>query len=229
MTSGWQRLCAGALATSAALAGVAGAAGTAGANRTAGRARRARGLVAGRVTAVGDSVMIDYAPDLAQDVPGVQVHAAVSEQWDAGLATVRQLRAEGALGTEAVVGLGTNGPISLGQFHEMQVALAGLRRVVFVTVHVDRPWQSEVNSVLRAGVRAMPDARLADWYRLSAPHPDWFYPDGTHLPIGGTGAQALAALVARTLRADPGRRPAGRQPSRRSKAHHRELARHRHG
>ncbi len=161
--------------------------------------RGAGGLVAGRVTAIGDSVMIDYTPDLLHDVPHVVVDATVGEQWDTGVAVAQQLRAEGQLGTEAIIGLGTNGPITMVQFDAMLQALHGVQRIVFVTVHVDQPWQQEVNAVLAAGVRATPDARLADWYRLSAPHPQWFYGDGTHLPIGGVGAQACAALVAHTL------------------------------
>ena len=161
----------------------------------------ARGLVPGRVTAIGDSVMLDYAPDLERDVPHVVVDATVGEQWVTGVAVAEQLRAEGELGAEVIIGLGTNGPISMANFNAMRQALAGATRIVFVTVHVDRPWQSEVNAVLAAGVRATPNARLADWYRLSALHPGWFYSDGTHLPIGGVGAQACAALVSHALEA----------------------------
>lgn len=152
--------------------------------------------------------MIDYAPDLERDLRHVVVDATVGEQWDTGVAVAEELRARDQLGTEVIVGLGTNGPITMAQFDAMRHALAGVERIVFVTVHVDRPWQQEVNAVLAAGVRATPDARLANWYQLSAPHPSWFYADGTHLPIGGVGAQALAALVARTLEAPP--RPAPR-------------------
>ena len=167
----------------------------------------AHGLVAGRVTAIGDSVMIDYAPDLQRALPTVQVEATVGEQWDAGLAEVEALRAEGALGAQVIVGLGTNGPVTMAQFDQMRAALTGVTRVVFVTVHVDQPWQGEVDGVLAAGVRSMPGARLANWYALSAAHAGWFYADGTHLPIGGTGAQALAALVVRALHAPPGAAP----------------------
>jgi len=72
-------------------------------------------------------------------------------------------------------------------------------RVVFVTVHVDRPWQDQVNSVLVQGVARYPNTVLADWQGLAAQNPQWFYADGTHLPIGGPGAQALADLIADRL------------------------------
>jgi hypothetical protein len=94
------------------------------------------------------------------------------------------------------VALGTNGPITASDFDTMMADLAGVTRVVFVTVHVDQPWQDPVNAVLEAGVARYPNTVLADWAGLAAAHPEWFYSDGTHLPIGGPGAQALAALIA---------------------------------
>jgi len=109
---------------------------------------------------------------------------------------VGQLKAVGALGSIVVIDLGTNGPVTAVDFDDMMSLLAGVSRVVFVTVHVDRPWQDEVNEALTAGVARDPTAQLADWAALAAAHPEWFGPDGTHLPIDGPGAQALAALIA---------------------------------
>jgi hypothetical protein len=156
----------------------------------------AGGLIAGHVTAVGDSVMLDYQADLQADIPGVDVEAAVSRQWAAGEELLEQLRAEGRLGSVVVVALGTNGPITDADFDAMMAILAGVSRVVVVTIVVDRPWEGPNNAVLRSGVARYPNTVLADWYALESQHPDWVYSDGTHLPIGGAGAQALAALVA---------------------------------
>jgi hypothetical protein len=154
------------------------------------------GLIAGRTSAIGDSLMIDYEAPLEHDLAGVVVDADVSRQFSTGISVVAQLRAQHRLGTRVVIDLGTNGTVTTAEFRQMLAMLRGVRRVVFVTVHVDRPWQGEVNAVLRAGVAAHPkQARLADWAALAARHPGWFYGDGTHLPIGGPGAVALAALV----------------------------------
>ena len=38
-----------------------------------------------------------------------------------------------------------------------------------------------------------------DWSIVVAAHREWLYADQTHLPIGGPGAQALAALIARAV------------------------------
>jgi hypothetical protein len=140
--------------------------------------------------------MLDYASDLTADIPGVDVEAAVSRQWSAGQALLQQLRAEGRLGSVVVVALGTNGPITDADFDSMMSTLSGVSRVVFVNIVVDRPWQDPNNQVLASGVSRYSNAVIADWHSLESQHPDWVYTDGTHLPIGGAGAQALAALVA---------------------------------
>jgi hypothetical protein len=157
------------------------------------------GFVAGHVTAVGDSVMLDYQTPLEADIPGVDVEAAVSEQWAAGEEELTQLKAEGRLGAEVIVALGTNGPITAADFSDMMSVLQGASRVVFVNIHVDRPWQDPNNAVLAQGAASYPGVLIADWASLAAANPDWFGPDGTHLAIDGPGAQALASLITSTL------------------------------
>ncbi len=154
------------------------------------------GFVAGQVTAVGDSVMLDYQADLEWDIPGVDVQASVSRQWTTGLTLLQQAKSANQLGAVVIVGLGTNGPITTAQFDAMMSVLSGASRVVFVNVFVDRGWQDPNNEVLATGVHKYPNAVLTDWYTLASQNPSWLYSTGTHLPIGGPGAQALAAMVA---------------------------------
>jgi hypothetical protein len=157
------------------------------------------GFVAGRVTAVGDSVMIDYQGPLQTDLPGVVVDATVSRQWGDGEVIFQELKAQGELGAEVIVGLGTNGPITDADFDTMMSILGGASRVVFVNVHVDRPWQDSNNAVLAKGVTRYPNAVVADWATLAAQNPAWLGGDGTHLGVDGQGADALASLITTTL------------------------------
>ena len=157
------------------------------------------GFVAGQVTAVGDSVMLDYQDPLKTSIPGIDVNAAVSRQWADGEAILQQMKAAGQLGSLVIVGLGTNGPITSTDFDNMMVILSGASRVVFVNVHVDRPWQDPNNAVIASGAARYPHVVVADWATLAAQNPQWFGADGTHLGIDGPGADALAALVSRTL------------------------------
>lgn len=144
--------------------------------------------------------MVDYAGDLAADLPGVVIDAAVSRQFSAGVDLVRQLRASHQLGATVVIGLGTNGPISPSDLTAMFTALSGASRVVLVTVHVGQPWQGQVNNTLIRAAKTYSHTYIANWNKLGDQHPSWFYSDGTHLPIGGTGAKALAGLVAHVVK-----------------------------
>jgi hypothetical protein len=152
------------------------------------------------VSAIGDSVMLDYSGALIADMPGVDIDAVVGRQWDTGVQIAERLRATGELGATVVIGLGTNGPVSSADFDSMMAPLAGASRIVFVTVAVDRPWEAEVNSLLNSEAARYPNVAIADWAGLVAHHPDWLFSGGPHLPVDGTGAQALAALVTRVVR-----------------------------
>jgi hypothetical protein len=143
--------------------------------------------------------MLDYQTPLESDIPGIDVEAVVSMQWGAGEQLVAQLKSEGRLGAEVVVALGTNGPISATDFDDMMSTLQGASRIVFVNIHVDRPWQDPNNAVLAQGAARYPRVVIADWASLAAANPQWFGADGTHLAIDGPGADALASLISTTL------------------------------
>ena len=157
------------------------------------------GFNAGQVTAVGDSVMLDYQDPLKRSIPGVNVDASVSRQWSAGASILESMKAAGQLGGDVIVGLGTNGPITDSDVDSMMAILGGASRVVFVNVHVDRPWQDPNNTVLANAATRYPNVVVADWATLAGQNPQWFGADGTHLAIDGPGADALASLIASTL------------------------------
>jgi hypothetical protein len=157
------------------------------------------GFDVGHVTAIGDSVMLDYQDPLQTSIPGVNVSASVSRQWSDGESILQTLKADGLLGADVIVALGTNGPITDTDFDNMMAILGGASRVVFVNVHVDRPWQNPNNAVLANGASRYPNVVIADWATLAAQNPQWFGSDGTHLAINGPGADALASLIASTL------------------------------
>ena len=159
----------------------------------------APGFVDGHITAVGDSVMLDYQSPLQTDVPGIDVEASVSRQWYSGVSILQQLKTAGQLGAEVVVALSTNGPISDADFDQMMGVLQGASRVVFVNVHVDKPWQDPNNQVLAAGGARYPNVVIADWATMAAQNPSWFGSDGTHLAIDGAGTTELASLIASKL------------------------------
>jgi hypothetical protein len=139
--------------------------------------------------------MVDAQPYLQQ--MGITVDAAVSRQFDTGIAILSQLKANGNLPPRVVIGLGTNGPMTQSDFDSALVMLSGEKRVVVLTVREPRWWQSQVNAVIRAGARRYRNVRIADWYAASAGHPEYFAGDGIHL--GTAGALAYSQVVADAL------------------------------
>ena len=149
--------------------------------------------LAGGGLAVGDSVLEDvqlYAPTTLAS-RGISFNAAVSRQWRTGETILSSVRAAGKLPPVVIVALGTNGPIHPADFDAMMQAAAGSAKVVFMTV--TGPSVAN-NPVIAAGVARYPQARLADWAAVSAPHPDWFAGDRVH--VGPAGAAALGSLLA---------------------------------
>lgn len=154
------------------------------------------GYVANRFTAVGDSVLLDAEPPLRAALPGLDFAASEGEQWYTGMARLAELKAAGQLGEVVIVNLSTNGPISQASIDQLMEVASGATRVVITTAHVPRDWQDPNNAIIAQAAKDHPNVVVADWYALSTPHPEWFYGDGIHLPIGGIGATALAQLLA---------------------------------
>jgi peptidoglycan/LPS O-acetylase OafA/YrhL len=155
-------------------------------------------LVGGRITAVGDSVMLGAAPAMQAVLgPNLYLDAKESRQFSAGLDLVRDLRMSGQLGDEIVVQLGTNGTIDPSDFDAMMQLFAGAKRVVILNAKVPRPWEQEVNDTLSAGIKNYKNAVLLDWHDIGTAHPEYFYNDQIHL--NPDGQQAYAAAVAAAL------------------------------
>jgi hypothetical protein len=150
------------------------------------------------VTAIGDSVMLSAASTLAASVGSIEVDAAVGRQVSAAIDLLQTYRDAGRLGQIVVVHMGNNGTFTAGQFDQMMEVLAGVPRVVFVSLTVPRDWEGSNNTVLAEGVARYPNAVLVDWHAASLDRPDFFW-DGIHLRP--EGAQYYAELIAAAVAA----------------------------
>jgi len=155
-------------------------------------------LVAGRITMIGDSVMLGAANALqARLGDGLWFDAKQNRQFRDGVDTLRALRDSGQLGTTVVVQLGTNGTVDPGDFDTMMQVLSGARRVVIVTAKVPRSWEEQVNSTLVDGAKRYKNAVVLDWHNIGGAHPEYFYDDAIHLRP--EGAAAYTELVASAI------------------------------
>jgi hypothetical protein len=149
------------------------------------------------VSAFGDSVLLGAAPALAQSLPGVSVDAVEGRQARVVFADIDARRQAGTLGPVVVIHAGDNGIISQSDLVGLLRRLAGARRIVLLTDRVPRDWQDPNNAVIAASAHSAGNVVLLDWYKISAKHPEWFYPDGLHLRPNG--AAAYATLVSNAI------------------------------
>jgi len=148
------------------------------------------------VLAIGDSVMLDAANDLIADLgPSTVVDAVVGRQVSDGVDRLSEYKVAGRLQglTALVIGLGTNGPMSVSQCDQILNLASGVPKVVFVNVRMPRPWESITNGTLSACAGHVPHVVLVDWYDASA-NPGVLGPDEIHSTTAG--AALYASLVA---------------------------------
>jgi len=153
------------------------------------------------VTAIGDSVMVGAAPELARAIPGADVDAEIGRQAQAVLNILLDRSAAGALGDAVVIHVGNNGIFKSSQFDAMMQSLADRRIVIFVNVKIPRDWEGPNNDVIAAGVGRYGNAALVDWHGASVDRPELFYDDGIHLRPAGI--QLYTSLITQELAAHP--------------------------
>jgi peptidoglycan/LPS O-acetylase OafA/YrhL len=159
--------------------------------RGAGAPRKVPGS---KITAIGDSVMLAAAPQLAGALPGIAINAQVSRQMAVGLAVVRNLASRGKLRPVVVVGLGTNGTVTGGQIRVLLREIGSSRTLVLVNTFEDRPWEHEVDGALAAAARTYPNVILADWVSAIEHRTYLLWSDGVH--PRPPGARLYARVVA---------------------------------
>ncbi|ABY46501.1 MULTISPECIES: acyltransferase family protein [Bacillus] len=149
------------------------------------------------VTAVGDSIMIDIAPYLKNTFPNIRIDAKIGRQMSQAIPAVEQLKNEGNLGSNVIIGLGTNGAFTKEQLASLIEVIGNERKIILINTRVPRPWESLVNEKLKEAASSYKNVVLVDWYSASAGNKAYFEPDGVHLTK--IGAEAYAALVAKEV------------------------------
>jgi hypothetical protein len=157
-----------------------------------------------QVFAIGDSVMLASAVQVAAALPGISINAQVSRQVSAGLPIVQRLAATGTLRPVVVFALGTNGAFTAQQMRQLIRAVGPHRDLVLVSTYEARPWEAGVNRVIAAAARRYPNVVLANWFAAIEHRTRLLWPDEVHPQP--SGARLYARTVAAAVRAA---RPAG--------------------
>jgi lysophospholipase L1-like esterase len=153
----------------------------------------ATGVPAGpapKLTALGDSVMVDAAASLSSMCASTEVHAVVGWQATAVFAELNELRAAHHLGSVVIIETGTNGIVSSKELDAELTSLADRARVIVVNDHMNRPWEPPNNAMFPREVAKHPNAVLVDWDTVANLHPSYLTNDGVHLQPSGRVAYA---------------------------------------
>lgn len=163
-------------------------------------ANKNTGIDGTRITAIGDSLMIDVEPVLQERLPGIIVDGKIGRQMHQAPDVIAVLQKEGKIGETVIIGLGTNGSFTEKQLMKTLDSLDGAEQIILVNTRVPKPWETVVNETLSKVSESYPNVKLIDWYAASGGHNDYFYPDGVHL--NRTGAEAYGDVLLNALASD---------------------------
>ncbi|GIO99239.1 acyltransferase [Paenibacillus lautus] len=151
-----------------------------------------------KVTAIGDSVLLDIAPYLQEHLPGITIDGKVGRQMSQAKDVIDQHKSKGELGDVVIVALGTNGTFSEKTLFTLLDSLENVQQILLVNIRVPRPWERDVNSTLAETSKQFSNVTLVDWYMASSDKDSYFSRDGVHL--GEEGAKAYASLIAEAIK-----------------------------
>jgi peptidoglycan/LPS O-acetylase OafA/YrhL len=152
---------------------------------------------AGRILALGDSVMLGCSPQLREVLHHrVRIDATVGRQIDNTIWELAKLRKKHQLPKTIVIQVGNNGPLWYNDLRNLKIALRGIPDIIVVNVRNSTSWQDESNHALDTWVHDWRPAHLADWYGHST---NSMLSDGTH--PWPHACWNYANVIAATLRA----------------------------
>jgi len=153
-----------------------------------------------QMLAIGDSVMLAVAPELTAAFPGIGIDAVVSRQMSSAPDIVQALVDAKQMRPFLVLGLGTNGSISLDTLQKVKKIVGPRTRVVLVNVQAPRGWTPGNNDILRGYSDRVRTVELADWHAAIQPRLDVLARDQIHAGGAVGGGIYVDALTAALLR-----------------------------
>lgn len=150
-----------------------------------------------QMTAIGDSVMLASADGLGAVFPGIDINAEVSRSMAVASQIAQADAAANNLRQWVVVGLSTNGYVTVEQLDQLRQQLGDDRVMVLVNAHGDRAWIGVNNQMFADYVNSHAgNTVLVDWDAMANQHLDQISSgDGIH-PVIGSDIYAQAVKQA---------------------------------
>jgi peptidoglycan/LPS O-acetylase OafA/YrhL len=143
-----------------------------------------------RIVALGDSVMVGAADNLASRLgSGLSLNAKEGRQPSEFVEIVEKLKREGHAPAAMIIQMGNNGPLYGEYMEAIQKATADVGQLFLITDHAPVSWVEESNHALAEAAADWPHTTLIEWAPLAAAHEDDLW-DGIHLKPSGAGLYA---------------------------------------
>ncbi|WP_155592221.1 acyltransferase family protein [Lysinibacillus cavernae] len=149
------------------------------------------------ILAIGDSVMINIAPNLTEIYPNITIDAKVGRQMSQAAQIASNYSDYNDKDKAVIIQLGTNGYFTDTQLDSLLNTFSNAN-VYLVNTRVPRPWEDKVNDALIKKAKQNNKVTLIDWYSVAIGHPEYFAKDGVHLVSKGT--EILSNLIRQTIK-----------------------------
>lgn len=150
------------------------------------------------ISGIGDSLLLNVAPNLLAVFPKIQLDGEVGRQLYNSEAVFKKFINEKKMGENVLIILGTNGAFTHTQIEEIIQTIGVERTIFFVNTHVPESWQNQVNQTLVTAGKEHDNVHIIDWKKKAKNHQeDWFYEDGVHM--NEEGAKIFTTFVAKQI------------------------------
>lgn len=150
------------------------------------------------VLMIGDSIMLDAAPDLKEELPGCYIDAMQNRQASECVDLAAVLRNEGHVKHTVVISLGTNAPLSEGDIEAILYELGSDVSVFWVNLFGRTvTWENESNQLLQNLSEKYSNLTIIDWRDLIIDHPEWLWEDAEHPNL--EGSKIFSQLIRESL------------------------------
>jgi len=132
------------------------------------------------VSAVGDSLLLNAAPNLQKVIPQMTVDAKIGRQMTDVINILKTLKDQHNLADRILITSGTNGTISKEQINQVMKIAGDKRQVYWVNDFADRNWVGLNNQNLQQQAKKYQNLKIVNWNILASQHSEWLGNDRVH-------------------------------------------------
>ncbi|MEI4789714.1 acyltransferase family protein [Bacillus sp. FJAT-53060] len=150
-----------------------------------------------QVLAIGDSVMLDIAPNLEKVYEQITIDAKVGRQMKEAISIAPQYASFNQTDAAVIIELGTNGYFTEGTLTSF-IQHFSKAHIFLVNTKIPRAWENDVNAVIRRVSNQHRNVTLVDWHSAATGQSSYFQPDGVHLST--KGSDTLTKLITASVK-----------------------------